>query len=84
MAPLGSLRPSWHCANFLVMPAEPDSTLASRPLTVGQVAERFAVDPDTVTRWANEGLIPFFTTPKGHRRFYVEDVERFTTARLSA
>lgn len=66
------------------MPAEPDSTLASRPLTTGQVAERFAVDISTVARWANEGLIPFFTTPAGHRRFHVEDVEQFTTSRLSA
>lgn len=67
------------------MTAEQDSTAPSQPpLTLGQVAQRFAVDRNTVTRWANEGLIPFFTTPGGQRRFHVQDVEQFTTSRLSA
>lgn len=53
------------------------------PLTAGQVARLFGVDPSTVVRWADEGLIPCFTTLKGHRRFRPEDVERLTTARPS-
>lgn len=71
------------------MPADQDSTLATSPeqqspLTTGDVAKRFRVGRSTVARWADEGLIEFFTTPSGHRRFAVEDVERFTTPRISA
>lgn len=69
------------------MPADQDSTLATSPeppLTTGDVAKHFGVNRNTVRRWANEGLIEFFTTPSGHRRFHLEDIERFTTARLSA
>lgn len=46
-----------------------------RPLTTGQVAERFGVHPTTVIAWADAGKIPFFRTPGGDRRFHVVDVE---------
>lgn len=46
-----------------------------RPLTTGQVAERFGVHPTTVIAWADAGKIPFFRTPGGDRRFHVADVE---------
>lgn len=38
-------------------------------LTPGEVATLFAVDPKTVTRWANAGTIESFRTPGMHRRF---------------
>lgn len=38
-------------------------------LTTGKVAEMFAVDPKTVTRWARDGKLPYLSTPGGHRRF---------------
>jgi excisionase family DNA binding protein len=38
-------------------------------LTPAEVAERFAVDPKTVTRWAQHGLLPSIKTPGGHRRY---------------
>jgi excisionase family DNA binding protein len=38
-------------------------------LTPRQVANRFAVDPKTVTRWARTGKLPFIRTPGGHRRY---------------
>lgn len=38
-------------------------------LTPGEVATIFAVDPKTVTRWANAGTIESFRTPGKHRRF---------------
>lgn len=38
-------------------------------LTPAQVAQRFAVDPKTVTRWARAGLLPSIMTPGGHRRY---------------
>lgn len=34
------------------------------------------VDPTTVARWADTGVLPFFRTPGGHRRFRRADVER--------
>lgn len=34
-----------------------------------EVAELFAVDPKTVTRWAHKGLIPSIMTPGKHRRY---------------
>ena len=47
--------------------------MADKMLTTGQVAELFAVDPKTVTRWARDGKLPYLATPGGHRRFS-EDV----------
>lgn len=38
-------------------------------LTPRQVANRFAVDPKTVTRWARDGKLPSIRTPGGHRRY---------------
>lgn len=40
-----------------------------RLLTPREVAERFAVDPKTVTRWALAGKILSIKTPGGHRRY---------------
>lgn len=44
-------------------------------LTTQQVAEVFSVHPNTVVKWANDGHLPYFRTPGGHRRFYARDVE---------
>ena len=38
------------------------------------VAEALGVSVDTVGRYAREGLIPFMSTPKGHRRFDLAEV----------
>lgn len=54
-----------------------------RPLTPKDVARRFAVHPVTVRRWADTGLLRFFTTPAGHRRFTAEEVERFERERFA-
>jgi hypothetical protein len=39
------------------------------------------VDPDTLRRWADEGRVPAFTTPGGHRRFERKALERMIAAR---
>jgi hypothetical protein len=39
------------------------------------------VDPDTLRRWADEGRVPAFTTPGGHRRFDRRALERMMTSR---
>ena len=44
-------------------------------LSPSQVAEAFAVDPKTVTRWAKRGLIDAIRTPGGHRRYRKAEVE---------
>jgi MerR family regulatory protein len=41
----------------------------SDPLTSGDVAALFNVDPKTVIRWENEGKLTSIRTPGGHRRF---------------
>jgi predicted site-specific integrase-resolvase len=37
----------------------------------------FTVDPKTVTRWANAGLIPVVRTPGGRRRYPEAEVLKF-------
>ena len=38
-------------------------------LRTAQVAELLHVPPKTVSRWAQEGRLPFFRTLGGHRRY---------------
>ena len=38
-------------------------------LRTAQVAEFLQVSPKTVSRWAQEGRLPFFRTLGGHRRY---------------
>jgi excisionase family DNA binding protein len=40
-----------------------------RYLRTAQVAELLHVSPKTVSRWAQEGRLPFFRTLGGHRRY---------------
>lgn len=46
-------------------------------LTAGEVAELFKVSTVTVGVWADQGKLPFFRTPGGHRRFKRSDVDAF-------
>lgn len=46
-------------------------------LSTGEVAAIFSVDPATVTRWADKGLLSSIRTPGGHRRFKRSDVHGF-------
>src|SRR4051812_205275 len=46
-------------------------------LTVGQAAKHLGVAERTLRRWANDGRLPAYSTPGGHRRFRVADVEAF-------
>ncbi len=58
------------------------STDKERLLTPRQVADRFAVDPKTVTRWARDGKLPSIRTPGGHRRYRQSVVEAMATERF--
>lgn len=44
------------------------------------VASRFGVAPQTITRWANEGIIPYVRTLGGQRRYPADEVERLVSA----
>ena len=55
-----------------------------RLLTVTQAAERIGVSPQTVRRWADEGLIPVARTPTGHRRFDADQIEAVVAAMTPA
>lgn len=48
----------------------------SEYLTPSQVAAALHVSPKTVSRWANEGLLPCLVTLGGHRRFLRQDVQK--------
>lgn len=52
-------------------------------LSPGEVAERFAVNPKTVSRWATAGRLPSFRTLGGHRRFYEDEVEAAMAAAMT-
>ena len=44
-------------------------------MTPQEVAQLFRVDPKTVTRWANRGLLRTVRTIGGHRRYPRSEVE---------
>lgn len=43
-------------------------------LTPSEAAELLHVAPTTIRHWAQNGRLPFITTPGGHRRFTREDI----------
>lgn len=47
-----------------------------RPYTPSQVAVLLNINPKTVTRWCDEGKLPYFKLPGGHRRIYRAEVDR--------
>ena len=49
----------------------------SELLSTRTLAEMLRVSEATVKRWTDDGLIPCYRTPGGHRRFRHEDVEAF-------
>jgi excisionase family DNA binding protein len=50
----------------------------SSMLTTTEVAHLLHVHPNTVRRWANEGLLPVYRLgTRGDRRFKPEEVETF-------
>ncbi len=46
-------------------------------LLISEVAAMFRVDPKSVYRWFDEGLIKGFLTPGGERRVYVDSLEPY-------
>jgi excisionase family DNA binding protein len=50
-------------------------------LTPNEVARLLMVNPVTVRQWAARGLLRSLTTPGGHRRFLLRDVQEFARSR---
>ena len=44
-------------------------TTEAKYLRTAQVAELLQVSPKTVSRWAQEGMLPYVRTLGGHRRY---------------
>lgn len=63
------------------MPPTPIDEAAEYDLTASKVAAAFHVNPKTVARWAESGLIPYRRTLGGHRRYRTTDVERLLAAK---
>lgn len=52
-------------------------------LSLGPASALLGIDPDTLRRWADQGRVPAWTTPGGHRRFDVDALHRLVEARRS-
>ena len=65
----------------------PDPATAStsgetgRWLSLGPASRLLGIDPDTLRRWADQGRVPAWTTPGGHRRFDRSALERLASSR---
>src|SRR4029077_7594199 len=46
-------------------------------LTLGQAARFLGVAQSTIRKWSDQGRVPAFYTPGGHRRFRRGDLESF-------
>jgi excisionase family DNA binding protein len=53
-------------------------------LSLGPASALLGIDPDTLRRWADEGRVPAWTTPGGHRRFDADALQRLVESRRSA
>jgi excisionase family DNA binding protein len=55
----------------LAPPGEPDW------LTLGQAAKYLGVAQSTIRKWSDQGRVPAFYTPGGHRRYQRRDLDSF-------
>lgn len=56
----------------------------SNGLPVGKAAQRLGIHPDTLRRWTDQGKVPAWTTPAGHRRYNAADLDALTTTHRTA
>src|SRR5207245_9752794 len=46
-------------------------------LTLGQAAKYLGVAQSTIRKWSDQGRVPAFYTPGGHRRYRRSDLDKF-------
>jgi len=46
-------------------------------MTLGQAAKYLGVAQSTIRKWSDQGRVPAFYTPGGHRRYRRADLDRF-------
>jgi hypothetical protein len=63
--------------------AAPATPAAVRWLSLGPASRLVGVDPDTLRRWADDGLVEAYVTPGGHRRFDQRAIETLVAGRRS-
>ena len=54
----------------------PSSVSRSEWVTLGEATRILGVSPGTLRRWSDDGRVPVFVTPGGHRRFSRPTLER--------
>src|ERR1041385_9363317 len=61
------------------MAAYRDETARREPewLTLGQAARFLGVAQSTIRKWSDQGRVPAFYTPGGHRRYRRADLDKF-------
>lgn len=59
------------------------SAIVSRTQFPKEIAMALGISVDSVGRYAREGIIPFEVTPKGHRRYNVDEVREALGSALS-
>lgn len=53
------------------------SSASPKWLSLTQAADQLGIHPTTLRRWADNGDIPVYVTPGGHRRFLESDINQY-------
>lgn len=48
-----------------------------RLMNVGEAATHLGVSAASLRNWSDKGLVPFYRTPGGQRRYELADLDRF-------
>jgi excisionase family DNA binding protein len=56
---------------------QPPGSNATDWLTLGQAARYLGVAQSTIRKWSDQGRLPAFYTPGGHRRYRLRDLDAF-------
>jgi excisionase family DNA binding protein len=59
------------------LPRRPAPATEPDWLTLGQAAKYLGVAQSTIRKWSDQGRVPAFYTPGGHRRYRRADLDRF-------